>query len=383
MALKGLKVIEMAGLAPVPMCGMILADFGAQVTRIDKTLNSNLDVLQGGKRTIALNLKKSKATEIVRKICKVSDVIIEPFRPGVMEKLGLGPEVLLKDNPRLIYARLTGYGADGRGLYGNRAGHDINYIATSGVLSMFGRKGKNPQAPVNFAADFAGGGLLCAFGICTALLERERSGKGQIVDSAMVEGSAYVASWMFRSRELPVWGNPRGENVLDGAAHFYETYETKDGKFMSVGALESQFYALLLEGLGLTEDQAPHFGNFEESKKLFTNIFKSKTQAEWCEIFDGVDACVTPVVDWQDAPNHPHNKDRGVFRQKTDESDPAVPNPAPKLSRTPATSQYGVGVDCDYVEVAVEVMKEIGVGKEEMKGLIDEGVLILDGRSKL
>lgn len=339
-----------------------------------------MDVLQDGKRKIALDLKKPKATELVRKLCKVSDVIIEPFRPGVMEKLGLGPEVLLKDNPRLIYARLTGYGADSRGLYGKRAGHDINYIATSGVLSMFGRKGEKPYAPVNFTADFAGGGLLCAFGICTALLERERSGKGQVVDSAMVEGSAYVASWMFRSRELPIWGTTRGDNTLDGGSHFYETYETKDGKFMAVGALETQFYALLLQGLGLTEEQAPHFGNFEESKKLFTDIFKSKTQAEWCDIFDGVDACVTPVVDWQEAPNHPHNKDREVFKQKTDA---VVPNPAPKLSRTPATSQYEVGKDCDYVEMAVEVMSEIGVGKDEMKELISDGVLVLDGKSKL
>ena len=248
---------------------------------------------------------------------------------------------------------------------------------------MFGRKGGNPYAPINFTSGFAGGGLLCAFGICTALLERENSDIGQIVDSAMVEGSAYVASWMFRSHNLPIWGNPRGENILDGAAHFYESYEAKDGKFMAVGAVESQFYALLLQGLGLTEEQAPHFANFEESKKLFTNIFKSKTQAEWCKIFDGIDACVTPVLDWQEAPNHPHNKDRDVFRQKTDESEPVVPNPAPKLSRTPATSQYGVGMDRDYVEMAVEVMGEVGVGKEETITLFDEGVLISELKYKL
>jgi alpha-methylacyl-CoA racemase len=165
-----------------------------------------------------------------------------------MEKFGLGPEALLKENPKLIYARLTGFGSDGKGIYANRAGHDINYISTSGVLSMFGRKNEKPYAPVNFAADFAGGGLLCAFGICTALLERHRSGKGQIVDSAMVEGSAYVASWMFRSRELPIWSQPRGGNALDGGAFYYDTYETKDGKFMAVGALEPQFYEQLLKG---------------------------------------------------------------------------------------------------------------------------------------
>lgn len=332
-------------------------------------------MLKGGKRTIALNLKKPKATEIVRKICSTSDVIIEPFRPGVMEKLGLGPEVLLKDNPRLIYARLTGFGTEG--IYADRAGHDINYIATSGVLSMFGRK---PVAPVNFAADFAGGGLLCAFGICTALLERVRSGRGQVVDSAMVDGSAYVASWMFRSRELPIWGNSTGENLLDGGAHFYGTYETKDGKFMAVGSLEPQFYAELLKGLKLTEDECPHMCDFENSKKIFTEIFMSKTQAEWCEIFDGTDACVTPVVDWQEAPKFRHNKERNVFKKVTDA---VVPNPAPRLSRTPAVSQYGVGSDWNLLDMTVEVLKEVGIERDELKALVEEGVVLVDGRSKL
>lgn len=298
-----------------------------------------------------------------------------------MEKLGLGPEILLKDNPRLIYARLTGFGSDGQGIYANRAGHDINYIATSGVLSMFGRKGEKPYAPVNFAADFAGGGLLCAFGICTALLERHRSGKGQIVDSAMVDGSAYVASWMFRSQsQLPVWGNPRGENTIDGGVHFYETYETKDGKFMAVGAMEPQFYAQLLKGLNLTDDEVPQIGDFEKLKKKFADIFKSKTQSEWCEIFDRTDACVTPVVDWQEAPNHPHNKARGVF---TTENEVVIPNPAPRLSRTPATTKFGVGSERSFDEMAVEVFEEIGVGKDEMKKLTDQGVLILEGSAKL
>ncbi|KAG5667140.1 hypothetical protein PVAND_015137 [Polypedilum vanderplanki] len=380
MALKGLKVIEMAGLAPVPMCGMILADFGAQVTRVDKIPLHPFDVLQGGKRNIALNLKKPKAVEIMRKMCKTSDVIIEPFRPGVMEKLGLGPEVLLKDNPKLIYARLTGFGADGRGIYANRAGHDINYIATSGVLSMFGRKGEKPYAPINFAADFAGGGVLCAFGICVALLERNRSGLGQIVDSAMVDGSAYVASWLFRSRHLPVWCGERGENTLDGGAHFYETYETKDGKFMAVGAIEPQFYAELLKGLELSDEEI-EYKNFEENKKIFTEIFKKKTQAEWCKIFDGVDACVTPVIHWNEANEHPHNKERQVFK---DIDGLHVPNPAPKLSRTPGVSQFGVGHDSATFEVVEEILKEIGIEKDEMKNLIEEKVLCIDdGKSKL
>lgn len=291
-----------------------------------------------------------------------------------MEKFGLSPEVLLQDNPKLIYARLTGFGADGRGLYGKRAGHDINYIATSGVLSMFGRKGEKPYAPVNFAADFAGGGLLCAFGICTALLERNRSGKGQIVDSAMVEGSAYVASWMFRSRELPVWGNERGENFLDGGSHFYDTYETKDGKFMAVGALEPQFYAELLKGLNLTDDQAPQFD--KNGKKVFEEIFKSKTQAEWRGIFDKVDACVTPVVEWSEASEFDHNRERNVFEAAN------VPNPAPKLSRTPAKSSYA-REEVDEFETAVEVFSEIGIDKVEMMKLYEEKVLLLSNKPKL
>lgn len=275
----------------------------------------------------------------------------------------------------MIYARLTGFGADGRG-YGKRAGHDINYIATSGVLSMFGRKGEKPYAPVNFAADFAGGGLLCAFGICAALLERHRSGKGQIVDSAMVEGSAYVSSWMFRSRELPVWGNERGENFLDGGSHFYDTYETKDGKFMAVGALEPQFYAELLKGLNLTDEQVPQFGKNENGKKIFTDIFKTKTQAEWRLIFDNVDACVNPVVEWSEASKFDHNRERDVFAAAD------VPNPAPKLSRTPAKSSFA-SEEFDEFETALEVFNEIGIDKKEMMGLFEDKVLLLSNKPKL
>lgn len=292
-----------------------------------------------------------------------------------MEKLKLGPDVLLTDNPKLIYARLTGFG--GNGYYADRAGHDINYIATSGVLSMFGRKGEKPYAPVNFAADFAGGGLLCAFGICTALLERNRSGKGQVVDSAMVDGSAYVASWMFRCRDLPGLGNPRGENLLDGGAFFYDTYETKDGKFMSVGALEPQFYSELLRGLQLTDDEVPQFGgDNEKNKAIFTNIFKSKTQDEWRKIFDSIDACVMPVVDWTNASEFEHNRDRRNFKN------PKVPNPAPKLSRTPAVSSFGKEEKGEF-ETAVEIFNEIGMSKEQILELVDEKVLLLSNKPKL
>jgi alpha-methylacyl-CoA racemase len=339
-------------------------------------------VLRAGKRTISLNLKKPKAVDIMKKLCKNSDVIIEPYRPGVMEKLGLGPDVLMKENPRLIYARLTGFGGDGKGIYANRAGHDINYVAVSGLLSMFGRKGEKPLPPVNLAADFAGGGMMCAFGICMALLERHRSGKGQIVDCAMVEGAAYVGSWLFRSRELPVWGNARGENLLDTGNHSYDTYETKDGKFMSVGAVEEQFYAELIKGLELDPEVVLQFDNIEANRKIFAEVFKRKTQDEWCAIFDHADACVFPVLEWNEAQQHPHNKARNVFLDTSKSNEAVVPNPAPKLSRTPAKSSAQFP-ERNPVDMALEVLGELGMKRTEIKELYESEILILGDKSKL
>lgn len=347
-----------------------------------QVVNNQIDVLRAGKRTISLNLKKPKAIDIMKKLCRHSDVLIEPYRPGVMEKLGLGPDVLLKENPSLIYARLTGFGGDRKGMYADRAGHDINYIAVSGLLSMFGRKGEKPLAPVNLAADFAGGGLMCAFGICVALLERHRSGKGQVVDCAMVEGSAYVGSWLYRSRSLPVWGNPRGDNLLDTGSHCYDTYETKDGKFMSVGAVESQFYKELMKGLQLDPADVPQYGDADESKKIFTEVFKRKTQNEWCEIFDHVDACVFPVLDWEDAPHHKHNQERNVFLDPSKSNGVVVPNPAPKLSRTPAQSS-AQHPEQSPSDMALDILTEIGLNRSEIKELFESETLILGDKSKL
>lgn len=341
-----------------------------------------MDVLRAGKRTISLNLKKPEAIEVMKKLCKNADVLIEPYRPGVMEKLGLGPTELLSENPRLIYARLTGFGGDGKGLYANRAGHDINYVAVSGLLSMFGRKGEKPLPPVNFAADFAGGGFLCALGICIALLERHRSGKGQIVDCAMVEGAAYVASWLYRSRELPVWTEQRGESFLDGGSHSYDTYETKDGKFMSVGALEPQFYAELIKGLELDADEVQQLDDVEKNRKIFTNVFKTKTQKEWSEIFDHVDACVFPVVEWNKAPEHEHNKARDVFLESSKSDGVVVPNPAPKLSRTPGRSSAQFA-EKDPVAVALEVLGEVGLKRDDVKELYENKILLLGDNPKL
>lgn len=259
---------------------------------------------------------------------------------------------------------------------------DINYVAVSGLLSMFGRKGEKPFPPVNLAADFAGGGLMCAFGICVALLERHRSGKGQVVDCAMVEGAAYVGSWLYRSRELPVWGSERGDNFLDSGNHSYDTYETKDGKFMSVGALEPQFYDALLKGLELDPEQVDQFSDIDKKRNIFTEVFKRKTQNEWCEIFDHVDACVFPVVEWNEAPNHEHNISRNVFLESTKSNGAVVPNPAPKLSRTPGQSGAQF-VERDPLEMAQEILNEIGETKDGIMKLYKDEILILGEKPKL
>lgn len=341
--------------------------------KLFQTPTNSLDVLQGGKRTLALDLKKPKAVEIVRSLCRSSDVLIEPFRPGVMEKLGLGPSEMMTENPRLIYARLTGFGQNGP--HAPRAGHDINYVALSGILSLFGRKGERPTAPINLAADFAGGGLLCAFGILAALLERHHSGKGQIVDHAMVEGAAYVGSWLIRSQNLPVWGKPRGENILDTGAHFYDTFETKDGKYMSVGALEPQFYKELLQGLDL-EGNIAQYDDDDKARHLVEAVFRTKTRDEWTDIFSNRDACVFPVLELNEVNQYTHNRERKAFLDRSETKyDQLVPNPAPKLSRTPASS--GALVEHkDELQMVEDICQEIALGTEDVAELCKEKVIL-------
>ncbi|VEN45183.1 unnamed protein product [Callosobruchus maculatus] len=294
-----------------------------------------------------------------------------------MEKLGLGPTVLLKENPRLIYARLTGYGQEGP--LAKCAGHDINYIAISGLLSLFRRKGEAPLPPTNLAADFGGGGLMCALGILLALLERSKSGLGQVVDNSMVHGSAYLGSWLYRSQNLPIWGNKPGENILDSGAHFYQVYRTKDDKYLAVGALEPQFYAELLKGLGLTEEQAPQFGDSNELKTVFGGLFKQKTRQEWVNIFNELDACVTPVLELEEAPKHAHNASQHSFIE-TEGS--IVPNPAPKLSRTPGIS-IGAKRAARRGEHTKEVLTELGLSSQEIKVLEDNKIIECYSASKL
>ncbi|XP_003470273.4 alpha-methylacyl-CoA racemase isoform X1 [Cavia porcellus] len=373
MALRDINVLELAGLAPAPFCGMILADFGAKVVRVDRPGASGyLSHLDRGKRSLALDLKRPRGAATLRRLCARADVLLEPFRSGVMEKLQLGPDLLLQENPRLIYARLSGFGQSGS--FSQVAGHDINYLALSGVLSQIGRSGENPHAPLNLLADFGGGGLMCALGILVALMERTRSGKGQVIDASMVEGTAYLSSFIWKTQKMGLWSEPRGQNLLDGGAPFYTTYRTADGEFMAVGAIEPQFYQVLIKGLGLKSDELPNQMSkvdWPEMKKKFADIFAKKTKAEWCQIFDGTDACVTPVLTLEEAAHQNHNRERGSFI--TDEEQCMSPRPAPLLLRTPAIPS--TKRDPFIGEHTKEILKEFGFNQKEIDELHSEGVI--------
>ncbi|XP_076338226.1 alpha-methylacyl-CoA racemase-like [Tachypleus tridentatus] len=377
MALKGIKVIELSGLAPAPFCGMTLSDFGASVLRIDKPRTQlDIDTLARGKKSAAIDIKQPEGAKILKQLCSQADVLIEPYQEGVMEKLGLGPEILLKDNAKLIYARLSGYGHTGQ--FSSKAGHDINYLAISGILSVLGNFGSNPLPPINLLADFCGGGLMCALGICLALYVRTQTGEGQIIDTSMVEGSAYLGSWLWTSRSiksLPLWTQPRGKNMLDGGAPFYNTYVTKDGKYMAVGSIEPKFYSELLKGLGLKEEDCPHFDNWSETHKKFTRIFATKTQQEWCQIFDKLDACVTPVLSLQEASSFAHNCSLETFMEDSVKQ-MSIPRPAPKLSKSsfiPSLIQPIIGQHSE------EVLLELGYTRKEIVELVKKAVVETSG----
>ncbi|CAM9996271.1 alpha-methylacyl-CoA racemase [Lampetra fluviatilis] len=377
MAIAGTRVVELAGLAPAPFCGMVLADFGAQVVRVDRagTRATMPDVLARGKQSLTLNLKCPQGVAVLRRLCRASDVLIEPFRPGVMERLGLGPDVLLGENPRLIYARLTGFGQSGP--YASMAGHDINYVAVSGLLSMLGRQGEKPTPPLNLLADFAGGGLMCAMGITMAMLERNRSGLGQVIDTSMVEGAAYVGSFVWRTRPAGLWARPRGENMLDTGAPFYDTYRTADGQYVAVGAIEPQFYSALLKGLGLDPATMPHQMSMDDwpaTKREFSRCFAQRSRADWCRVFEGMEACVTPVLTPEEVAGDAHAAGRGSFLRNADGTN--VPAPAPRLSRTPARPGDGTAAADPVVGQHTEsVLRELGYGEQEVRQLLADGVV--------
>ncbi len=340
-ALTGIRVVELAGLAPGPFGCMVLADLGADVVLVDLPggagpLVPQAGPLQRGRRTVTLDLKTPDGLTGLLALVEKADVLVEGYRPGVAERLGFGPETCEKINPRLVYGRMTGWGQDGP--LASAAGHDIDYLAIAGALEPLGRPGERPHAPINLLADFAGGGMLLAVGVLAALLERERSGRGQVVDAAMVDGSALLTTFLHGMISDGMWRGGRGENLLDGGAPFYDTYRASDGGYLAVGALEPQFYAALLKGLGLDDDpDLP--AQFErrrwpELRRVFTERFASRTRDEWAQVFAGLDACVSPVLTPAEAPGHPHNRARSAFVEVGGTLQPA---PAPRFGRTPAS----------------------------------------------
>jgi len=376
--LDGIKVLEMQGLAPSPFCGMILADFGAEVVVVERVTKDMVQIpdrmkknpFYRGKRIIRIDLKDRKGKEILKKMIKISDVLIEPYRPGVMERMGFGPDEVFKINPKIVYARLTGWGQDGP--YSRRAGHDINYIALSGALSLFKRKGEKPLPPCNLLGDFAGGGMLCALGIMMALFERTRSGKGQIVDSAMLDGAAYLSSMFFGLFYNGLMSRDIGTNRLDGGAPYYQVYESKDGKYVAVGAIESKFYSELLKGLDLRSQDLPlqeDTSSWEEMKQRFQEIFRKRSRDEWEEVFKGRDACVSPILDIWEVKDHPQNRERKLVYE---EEGIIQPSPAPRLSRTPANPGKIPNMDHTHTK---EILASLGYGKEQIEKLFKDGVV--------
>lgn len=335
--LAGLRVVEMAGIGPGPFCAMLLADLGAEVIRIDRPgarLPVNHDVLLRGRAVeLVLDLRQPQALADVLALIERADVLIEGFRPGVMEKLGLDPDVCLARNPRLVYGRMTGWGQSGP--LAHAAGHDLNYIALSGALHAIGRAGEKPVVPLNYIGDFGGGAMLLAVGILAALHERRQSGQGQAIDAAMTDGAALLSSMMYSMHGAGQWNNDRGTNLLDGAAHFYDTYACADGRWVAVGAIEPQFYALLRERCGLADDAdfdaQMDAAQWPRLKDKLAQVFRQRTRDEWCTLLEGSDACFAPVLDWDEAPRHAHNVARRTFIEIDGKVQPA---PAPRFSRS-------------------------------------------------
>lgn len=373
--LSGFTVIELAGIGPAPMGGMILADMGAEVIRIERANGNDLkqmrDVSARGKKSVVINLKQAEGVETLLRMIENADVLIDPYRPGVCEKLGVGPEVCLQRNPRLVFARMTGWGQEGP--LAHAAGHDINYISLTGALFATGRRGEKPVPPLNLVGDMGGGGMLLVNGVLAALLETANSGKGQSIDVAMVDGAAQLM-WMFHGfQAIGGWdASQREANLLDGAAHFYDTYECADGQYISIGSIEPQFYALLKQLAELPEEE---FGNqndpslWPELTDKLAAVFKRKTQAQWCEIMEGTDVCFAPVLSFMDAPSHPANVARNTYIKVDGVTQPA---PAPRFSRTPSQVAHGAHNLGEDTEATLAAM---GFAENEIKQLRESGTL--------
>lgn len=375
--LAGLKVVEMVGLGPAPFCAMLLADMGAEVIRIDRAGRGDVsglegtrfDVLGRGRRSVALNLKRPGGTEAALALIAQAGVLIEGFRPGVMERMGLGPEVCLGNNPRLVYGRMTGWGQQGP--MAQAAGHDINYIALSGVLNAIGRHGEPPVPPINLVGDFGGGGMLLAFGLLCALLEARQSGRGQVVDAAMTEGSALLAACLWGYKAGGLWSNERGTHLIDGGSHFYDSYACADGKYIAIGAVEPQFYALLRERVGLLDpvfDAQYEAAAWPQQKLRLAEVFKTRSRADWCALLEGSDACFAPVLDWDEAPRHAHAQARGSFVTLDGVVQPA---PAPRFSRSVPAQPTSAVPAGHHTE---EVLRDWGFGADQLAALQRDGV---------
>ncbi|MEC7767195.1 MAG: CaiB/BaiF CoA-transferase family protein [Pseudomonadota bacterium] len=366
--LTGIKVIEMAAIGPVPFCAMMLSDMGAEVIRIDrlsqKGSGSSANVLYRGRKSVAFDLKNSIALDSTLRLSDQADVILEGFRPGVMERLGLGPEVCLERNPKLIYGRMTGWGQSGP--LSHAAGHDINYISIAGALGSMGYADRPPAPPLNLIGDFGGGAMYLLAGILAAIVERNSSGKGQVVDAAMTDGTASLLSPFYGYMAMGMWSTERYSNRLDGGAFYYGSYECSDGKYISLGSLEPQFYALLLEKCGITDETFKEQSDQEAwpiKREKMEALFKTKTQQEWCGILEGTDVCFAPVLNLKEAPDHPHNKTRQTFVKVQGVTQPA---PAPRFSRTQGKIQSPAALTGENTE---EVLSDWGFSDSEISNL--------------
>ncbi len=376
--LQGVTIVELAGIGPGPFCGMMLSDMGADVIRIDRASavrdqrpdRPPPDVLARGRRSIAVDLKNADGVETVLRLIGQADGLIEGFRPGVTERLGLGPDICLERNPKLVYGRMTGWGQDGP--YAQAAGHDINYIALAGALEPLGRKGQPPTPPINLIGDFGGGGMLLAFGMVCAMLEARGSGHGQVVDAAMVDGSAVLINFIWGLKAAGMWGPERGTNLLDTGAPFYDVYECADGNYVSIGSLEPQFYAELKRLADLDEEMFGDQNNparWPEMKSQIAEVFKTKTRSEWCEIMEHTDVCFAPVLSMEEATEHPHNVARKTF---IDNAGMTQAGPAPRFSRTEAEVAGPAAHAGEHTE---QVLADFGFEPDDIAALRHSGAV--------
>jgi alpha-methylacyl-CoA racemase len=376
--LEGVRVVEIAGIGPGPFCAMMLADMGADVVRVDRATAVRggdpgappADVMSRGRRSVGVDLKSDRGVDTVLRLVDGADALLEGFRPGVAERLGIGPEECLARNPRLVYGRITGWGQDGP--YALSAGHDINYISLAGALEPMGRRGQPPVPPLNLVGDFGGGGMMLAFGVVCGILEARTSGRGQVVDAAMVDGAATLMTMFHGMRAMGVWDDERGTNLLDTGAHFYDVYETSDGGFVSIGSIEPQFYAELRERLGLDgdewNDQMSRSG-WPSLKDELADVVATRTRSEWCELLEGTDVCFAPVLSMAEAPLHPHNTARGTF---TEVAGVVQPRPTPRFSRTDGSIRRPPPHAGQHTD---EVLGEIGLDAAAIASLRDCGAV--------